>query len=146
MSRNSKNARRTEERKQWSKVRLGGGKGPSRTTPKKDKKFSYRSPPPHIAKDRQEKVAGIMGKTRPASVIEQLKEGKSKQPKAKNMLLKKEVEVKTVTEADLLELEILETETLEAPLDLLEKLEEQAFEAILAVTAVPHKLHDKNET
>lgn len=41
MSRNSKNARRNQEAKQWSATRKGGGKGPSRTEPKHGKKNAW---------------------------------------------------------------------------------------------------------
>ncbi len=37
MSRNSKNARRTQQRKEMSKLRTGGGSGPAKTTPKHGK-------------------------------------------------------------------------------------------------------------
>jgi len=116
MSRNNKSARLTAERKQWAERRKSGSKGPSKTTPKKDKRFSYRSPPANVAKDRQEKLAAILGKTRSKPVLEQLKEGKIKQPKAKNLL---------TVEASLPE-----------PLELLEALEDEALEAV-----VPRKPH-----
>lgn len=136
MSRNSKSHRRTEERKQWSATRKGGGKGPSRTTPKKDKRFSYRNPPPNVAKDRAEKLAAILGKTRPKSVMEQLKEGKDKQPKAKNVLLKKEAIEVIEPELIVVSAEADVIDALPIPLDVLEKFEDEALETI-----VPHKPH-----
>ena len=44
MSRNSKNARRIQQARDMSKMRLGGGKGPSQTTPKHGKSHTYRTP------------------------------------------------------------------------------------------------------
>ena len=41
MSRNSKNARRIAARKEMSKLRLGGGKGPARTSPQHGKKKAW---------------------------------------------------------------------------------------------------------
>lgn len=41
MSRNSKNARLHREAKEMGKLRQGGGKGPSRTTPKHGKKNAW---------------------------------------------------------------------------------------------------------
>ena len=136
MSRNSKSARRTQERKTWSATRKSGSKGPSRTTPSKTKRFSYRNPPPNVAKDRQEKLAVILGKTLVASVMEQLKTGKDKQPRAKDLLgLKKEAV--EVLEPELIvvsaEVDVID---LPIPLEELEKFEDEALETI-----VPHKPH-----
>lgn len=115
MSRNNKSARLTAERKQWAERRKNGNKGPSRTTPKHDKRFSYRNPPANAAKERQEKINDILSKTRTKPVLEQLKEGKVKQPKTKNLL----------------------AETLlPEPLEVLEEFEDEAIEAI-----VPRKPH-----
>lgn len=41
MSRNSKNARRIAAAREMSKIRLGGGSGPSSTTPKHGKKNAW---------------------------------------------------------------------------------------------------------
>ena len=112
MSRNNKNARRTAERKAWSAQHKSGSKGPARTTPKKHKKFSYRNPSDKLSKDRQEKINAILGKTRSKSVIEDLKSGRQKQPKAVSLLKSEEV------------------------LEVLEIVEDAAIEAI-----VPHKPH-----
>jgi hypothetical protein len=41
MSRNSKSARRVMERKQWSAMRKGGGRGPAQTEPKHGKRRAW---------------------------------------------------------------------------------------------------------
>ena len=41
MSRNNKNAKRIAAAKEMSKTRLGGGKGPARTSPKHGKKNAW---------------------------------------------------------------------------------------------------------
>lgn len=47
MSRNSKNARQTEERKKWSVVRKSGSSGPKKTIPKHGKE--HRMPRNKVA-------------------------------------------------------------------------------------------------
>lgn len=75
MSRNNKNARLNKEKKAWSTARKNGNPGPSSTQSKHGKRFSYRNPPPAVAKARAEAIAKIMGKARDGkTVLEKLKE------------------------------------------------------------------------
>jgi len=45
MSRNNKNARNLERARQFSKQRKEGNKGPAKTNPKHDKRWTYRANP-----------------------------------------------------------------------------------------------------
>lgn len=56
MSRNNKSARNLAIAKTFSKARLDGNKGPSKTTPKHSKRWTYRSNP-----EIQKRIAEMNG-------------------------------------------------------------------------------------